>query len=122
MLKKQVIMAIRSLARQKGYSAINIAGLTIGIANCILILLFVTSELSYDREIKMLILTAAIISWPAAWFLMNRWLDNFAYRIEPGIVIFLAATVITYVIALLTVGLQSWRAANLNPVDVLRNE
>jgi putative ABC transport system permease protein len=75
-----------------------------------------------SREINMLILTAAIISWPVAWLLMNSWLDNFAYRIEPGIITFLAATTITYVIALLTVGLQSMRAANLNPVDVLRNE
>jgi putative ABC transport system permease protein len=75
-----------------------------------------------SREINMLILVATIISWPAAWFLMNRWLDNFAYRIEPGFLTFLGATVITYIIALLTVGLQSWRAANLNPVDVLRNE
>ena len=75
-----------------------------------------------SKEINMLVLTAAIISWPAAWFLMDRWLDNFAYRIEPGILTFLTATLITYIIALLTVGLQSWRAANLNPVDVLRNE
>jgi putative ABC transport system permease protein len=75
-----------------------------------------------SREINMLILTATIISWPVAWFLMNGWLDNFAYRIEPGIITFLAATALTYIIALLTVGLQSWRAANLNPVDVLRNE
>jgi putative ABC transport system permease protein len=75
-----------------------------------------------SKEINMLILIAAIISWPVAWFLMNRWLNNFAYRIEPGFLAFLGATVITYIIALLTVGLQSWRAANLNPVDVLRNE
>ncbi len=50
MLKNQILMAIRNLIRQKGYSFINIAGLTIGIASCILILLFVTSELSYDRH------------------------------------------------------------------------
>ena len=49
MLKNQIIMAIRTLRRQKAYSFISIAGLTIGIASCILILLFVTSELNYDR-------------------------------------------------------------------------
>ena len=75
-----------------------------------------------SKEINILVLFATIISWPAAWILMNRWLDNFAYRIEPGILTFLAATAVTYTIALLTVGLQSWRAANLNPVDILRNE
>jgi putative ABC transport system permease protein len=75
-----------------------------------------------SREINLLVVAAAIISWPAAWFLMNRWLDNFAYRIDPGLASFLAATLLTYIIALLTVGIQSWRAANLNPVDILRNE
>jgi putative ABC transport system permease protein len=73
-------------------------------------------------EINLLVAAAALISWPAAWFLMNRWLDNFAYRIDPGLASFLAATLLTYFIALLTVGIQSWRAANLNPVDILRNE
>ena len=75
-----------------------------------------------SKEINMIVLTATIISWPAAWFLMNRWLENFAYRLEPGILTFLSATAITYVIALLTVGLQSWRAANINPVEILRDE
>ncbi len=75
-----------------------------------------------SKEINILILIATIISWPAAWILMTSWLDNFSYRIEPGILTFLAATAVTYIIALLTVGLQSWRAANLNPVNVLRTE
>jgi putative ABC transport system permease protein len=75
-----------------------------------------------SKETNILVLAATIISWPAAWFLMNRWLDNFAYRIEPGILTFLSATAVTYIIALLTVGIQSYGAARLNPVDVLRNE
>jgi putative ABC transport system permease protein len=75
-----------------------------------------------SKEINILILAATIISWPAAWILMTRWLDNFAYRIEADILTFIAATAITYIIALLTVGLQSYRAARLNPVDILRNE
>ncbi len=75
-----------------------------------------------SREVNWLILISTLIAWPAAWVLMNRWLDNFAYRIDPGILTFVAATVITYLIALLTVGFQSWRAANLNPVDILRTE
>jgi putative ABC transport system permease protein len=63
-----------------------------------------------SKETNMLVLAATIISWPAAWFLMNRWLDNFAYRIEPGILTFLSATAVTYIIALLTVGIQSYRS------------
>ncbi len=75
-----------------------------------------------SKEINWLILISTLIAWPVAWILMNRWLDNFAYHIEPGIITFLAATAVTYIIALLTVGLQSYRAARLNPVDVLQNE
>ena len=75
-----------------------------------------------SKEVNMLVIIASVIAWPAAWLLMSGWLDNFAYRIEPGIFTFLAATAITYIIALLTVGLQSFRAARLNPVDILRNE
>ena len=49
MFKNYITIACRNLLRKKGYSLINISGLTIGIASCILIVLFVSSELSYDR-------------------------------------------------------------------------
>lgn len=49
MLSNYLKVALRNLIRQKGYSFINIAGLAIGIACCILILLYVIDELSYDR-------------------------------------------------------------------------
>jgi putative ABC transport system permease protein len=49
MLKNHIVIAFRNLYRQKGYSLINLAGLTTGIASCLLIVLFVYSELSYDR-------------------------------------------------------------------------
>jgi putative ABC transport system permease protein len=75
-----------------------------------------------SREMNILILVATIISWPAAWLIMTRWLENFAYRIDPGIITFLAATATTYIVALVTVSLQSYRAAMINPVDILRNE
>src|SRR5215469_2634938 len=49
MIKNFLVIAIRNLRRNKAFSAINIAGLAIGIATCLLILLFVGHELSYDR-------------------------------------------------------------------------
>jgi putative ABC transport system permease protein len=49
MLKNYLTIAIRNLLRQKGYTALNIAGLAIGMATCMLIMLFVQDELSYDR-------------------------------------------------------------------------
>ena len=65
---------------------------------------------------------AFIIACPLAWFAMNKWLQNFAYKTELSWWIFALAGLIALLIALLTVSWQSWRAANKNPVDSLRYE
>jgi putative ABC transport system permease protein len=53
---------------------------------------------------------------------MQRWLDGFVYRIEPGPGLFLAVAAGTLTVALLTVAGQAYRAATSNPVEALRNE
>lgn len=68
------------------------------------------------------VLLANLIAWPVAWFVMNRWLQNFAYRIELGWWMFVLAAVLALVIALITVSFQSVKAALKNPVDSLRYE
>jgi putative ABC transport system permease protein len=68
------------------------------------------------------VLLANLIAWPAAWFVMNRWLQNFAYRINLSWWMFVLAAVLALVIALLTVSLQTVKAALKNPVDSLRYE
>jgi len=65
---------------------------------------------------------AFIIACPIAWFAMNGWLRNFAYRTELSWWIFALAGLIAVIIALLTVSWQSWRAATKNPVESLRYE
>jgi putative ABC transport system permease protein len=65
---------------------------------------------------------AFIIACPVAWFVMNKWLQNFAYRTELSWWIFLLAGLLTLTIALITVTLQSWRAASRNPIEALRYE
>jgi len=65
---------------------------------------------------------AFIIACPLAWFIMNKWLQNFAYKTELSWWIFALAGLIALLIALLTVSWQSWRAANKNPVESLRYE
>ncbi|SDM41712.1 putative ABC transport system permease protein [Catalinimonas alkaloidigena] len=75
-----------------------------------------------SREMVGLVLVANLLAWPAAWYLMQRWLDNFAYRIDVPLWLFAAAGVLALLIALLTVGWQATRAATVNPVQVLRNE
>jgi len=68
------------------------------------------------------VLLANFIAWPVAYFAMNKWLQNFPYRIEIGLWTFLLAGALAMVIALLTVSYQAYRAAVANPVDALKYE
>jgi len=68
------------------------------------------------------VLMANLIAWPIAWFVMNSWLQNFAYRIELSWWMFVLAAVLALVIALITVSFQTVKAALRNPVDSLRYE
>jgi len=65
---------------------------------------------------------AFVIAVPIAWYTMNTWLQNFAYKTELSWWIFALAGLLTLSIALLTVSWQSWRAATRNPVEALRYE
>ncbi len=65
---------------------------------------------------------AVLIASPVAWWVMNKWLEDFAYRIDIGWWMFAAAGLLAMVIALLTVSWQAVKAAVTNPVESLRNE
>jgi len=69
-----------------------------------------------------LVLIAVLIASPFAWFVMNRWLRDFAYRINIGAWIFAAAGLIAVSIALASVAYQTIRAARANPVKSLGRE
>jgi putative ABC transport system permease protein len=69
-----------------------------------------------------LVLIAFLFAIPLAWYATNKWLENFAYRIDISWQIFAIATSIITVIALLTISYQSIRAALANPVKSLRTE
>jgi len=62
------------------------------------------------------------VASPLAWYVMNLWLNDFAYKIEIGPSIFLLGLGSTFLIAIITVGYRSLRAATVNPVDSLRSE
>ncbi len=75
-----------------------------------------------SKESTILVLVANIIAWPIAYFAMDRWLNNFAYRVNVGWVVFLLAGLLTFFISVLTVSYQSAKSAVVNPADSLRYE
>ncbi|SKB96938.1 putative ABC transport system permease protein [Parapedobacter luteus] len=75
-----------------------------------------------SQDFIKLVLVAAIIALPIAWWTMNRWLANFAYRIDVEWWMFAAAGLMAVIIALVTLSWQAVRAAAANPVDSLRDE
>lgn len=80
----------------------------------------ITYRLSFD--FLKLVLISILIALPAGWFAMDRWLQDFTYRIDIGLGTFLIASILAIAIALLTVSYQSIRAAIVNPVKSLRME
>jgi putative ABC transport system permease protein len=75
-----------------------------------------------NKEFIIWVLVAFIIASPIAWYIMDKWLQNFVYKTEFSWWIFPLAGIIAFGIALLTVNWQSWRAATKNPVEALRYE
>ena len=74
------------------------------------------------REYVWLVSLANLFAWPLAYFVVNLWLQDYAYRISVGLGTFLLAGGIALLIALLTVGYQAIKAASMNPVETLRYE
>ncbi len=75
-----------------------------------------------SKDFMKWVVVANVIAWPAAYFAMNKWLQNFAYRTRMGIEVFILAAALAFVIALVTVSYQSIRGAMADPVDSLRYE
>jgi len=75
-----------------------------------------------NRNYLKWVFLAFIVACPLGWYLMNKWLENFAYKTELSWWIFAVAGLLALGIALLTVSWQSWKAATRNPVEALRYE
>jgi putative ABC transport system permease protein len=75
-----------------------------------------------SKDFIKLVLIAFVIAFPVAWWMMNKWLQSFAYRINISWWVFALAGVLTIAIALITVSFQAIKAAIANPVKSLRTE
>lgn len=76
----------------------------------------------FTREFGMLILIGFVLAVPISFVVINKFLEQFEYKVDVGPSVFLAGVVITTVIAAVTVGYRSLRAATVNPVDSLKCE
>jgi putative ABC transport system permease protein len=76
----------------------------------------------FYRDFIKLVCIAAVIAIPVVYYLAGKWLDNFAFHIDPGWLVFVTAPLLLLIIAFVTIGLQSFRAAMDNPVNSLRND
>jgi putative ABC transport system permease protein len=75
-----------------------------------------------SKDFLKLVLLGFLIAVPISWYVMNQWLQDFAYKIDIGLGVFLSAGIAAMFIALVTVSWQSIKAALANPVESLKNE
>ncbi|RYY20433.1 MAG: FtsX-like permease family protein, partial [Chitinophagaceae bacterium] len=75
-----------------------------------------------SRDFIKLVFIAFVVAAPVSWFLMNKWLMDFEYRVDVALWIFGAAAMVAILITVATVGFRGLRAALINPSEVLKNE
>jgi putative ABC transport system permease protein len=75
-----------------------------------------------SKEFSRWVILSNIIAWPVAWYFMNKWLENFAYRINIHWWFFVIAGLVALLISLITIIWQALRTATANPADSLRYE
>jgi putative ABC transport system permease protein len=76
----------------------------------------------FNKELFIMLFIASIISWFSGYFILTKWLQNFAYRSEINIFLFLLASLVTLMIAMLTFTFYTYKTANENPVVALKYE
>ncbi len=80
----------------------------------------VTSLLS--KRFLILVVISNVIAWPVAWIFFGRWLETFSYRVDLNVLVFMASGFGVLTIAMISIGIQSLKAATANPVESLRYE
>lgn len=135
MIKNYFKVAFRNLWKNKGYSAINIFGLAIGLVT------FMAEQRNKEigirkvlgasvsnvvtmlsKDFLILVAISSVLAFPVAWWAMHKWLQDFEYRINISVWVFVFAGIAALLIAVLTVSYQAIKAALSNPVKSLRSE
>ena len=98
-----------------------------GIILCIVIAVIIGASvfsilILLSKEFTKWIIIANLIAWPISYFVMDKWLQDFHYRIDIGIWVFLTSGIAALLIAIITVSSQAVKAALSNPVDSLKYE
>ena len=75
-----------------------------------------------SKDFLKLVLLSNLVAWPLAYWGIQQWLQNYAFRIGISWWLFILPTLLVLLIALLTISMQTWRAARANPVKALRYE
>lgn len=75
-----------------------------------------------NKDILIWVVISFIIACPVSYFYVSNWLDNFAVKVTLNPLVFLFAGLLSFILALLTVSYQTWKAANMNPVNAIQNE
>ncbi|MBU8892472.1 MAG: ABC transporter permease [Bacteroidales bacterium] len=75
-----------------------------------------------EKDFIKWVLISNIIAWPVSYYFANKWLESFTYKVDISVYIFALATTLTFVIAIITVFAQAYRAAIKNPTESLRYE
>ncbi len=75
-----------------------------------------------SKEFSIWVILANIIAWPLAYIALKKWLQNFAYAVDQSLMIYLLAGITALIIALLTVSVRAYKAAQTNPADALKYE
>jgi putative ABC transport system permease protein len=75
-----------------------------------------------SKDFVVLVFVAALVAFPVAWWALSDWLEDFTYRINIPLWVFVVAALLALVVALLTVSFHAIRAALSNPVKSLRTE
>ncbi|MEE2772572.1 MAG: FtsX-like permease family protein, partial [Bacteroidota bacterium] len=76
----------------------------------------------FSKDSLKLILLSAVLAIPLAWYLLDKWLSGFPYRVEIGFSVFVQSALAVMIVAMMTIGVRIVRAAFKNPADNLRTE